>query len=55
MTDQPGTVTNVSGFKGTVCTPKAWREILRIIQDGQILARHWLLWLAGITNRPWKS
>lgn len=33
MTDLPGTVTTVAGFKGTVCTPKAWREILRIIQD----------------------
>ncbi len=35
MTDLPGTVTTVAGFKGTVCTPKAWREILRIIQDEQ--------------------
>jgi len=33
MTDLPGTVTAVAGFKGTVCTPKAWQEILRIIQD----------------------
>jgi Restriction endonuclease len=33
MTDLPGTVTTVAGFKGTVCTPKAWREILRIIRD----------------------
>jgi hypothetical protein len=33
MTDLPGTVTTVAGFKGTVCTPKAWLEILRIIQD----------------------
>ena len=32
-TDLPGTVTTVAGFKGTVCTPKAWREILRIIHD----------------------
>jgi hypothetical protein len=31
--DLPGTVTTVAGFKATVCTPKAWREILRIIQD----------------------
>jgi hypothetical protein len=23
----------VAGFKGTVCTPKAWHEILRLIQD----------------------
>ena len=35
MTDLPGTVTTVAGFKGTVCTPKAWREILRIIRDEQ--------------------
>ena len=33
MSDLPGTVTTVAGFKGTVCTPKAWRDILRIIQD----------------------
>lgn len=33
MTDLPGTVTTVAGFKGTVCTPRAWREILRIIRD----------------------
>ena len=33
MTDLPGTVTTVAGFKGTVCTPKAWEEILRIIHD----------------------
>lgn len=32
-TDLPGTVTAVAGFKGTVCKPKAWQEILRIIQD----------------------
>jgi hypothetical protein len=33
MTDLPGTVTTVAGFKGTVCTPRAWQEILRIISD----------------------
>ncbi len=33
MTDLPGTVTTVAGFKGTVCTPRAWQEILRIIRD----------------------
>ena len=33
MTDLPGTVTTVAGFKGTVCTPKAWPQILRVIQD----------------------
>jgi hypothetical protein len=29
----PGTVTAVAGFRATVCTPKAWRAVLRIIQD----------------------
>ncbi len=33
VADLPGTVTTVSGFKGTICTPKAWQTILRIIQD----------------------
>lgn len=33
ISDLPGTVTKTSGFKGTVCTPKAWQAILRIIQD----------------------
>ena len=33
MADLPGTVTTVAGFKGTVCTPRAWHEILRIIHD----------------------
>jgi hypothetical protein len=33
MADLPGTVTTVAGFKGTVCTPRAWQEILRVIQD----------------------
>jgi hypothetical protein len=32
-TDLPGTVTAVAGFRATACTPKAWQEILRIIQD----------------------
>ena len=36
MTDLPGTVTTVAGFKGTVCTPRAWREILRNIQDEKV-------------------
>ena len=31
--DLPGTVTTTSGFKGTVCTPKDWQAIIRIIQD----------------------
>jgi hypothetical protein len=33
MTDLPGTVTTVAGFKGTVCKPKAWSQILRVIRD----------------------
>jgi hypothetical protein len=33
ISDLPGTVTTTGGFKGTVCTPKAWEAILRIIQD----------------------
>ena len=31
--DLPGTVTTTAGFKGTVCTPKDWQAILRIVQD----------------------
>jgi hypothetical protein len=31
--DLPGIVTKVGGFQGTVCKPKAWNEVLRIIQD----------------------
>jgi len=31
--DLPGTVTTTAGFKGTVCTPKDWQAVLRIIQD----------------------
>jgi len=30
--DLPGTVTRVSGFRGTVCEPKDWQTVLRIIQ-----------------------
>lgn len=33
IADLPGTVTTTSGFKGTVCTPKDWEAVLRIIQD----------------------
>ena len=33
ISDLPGTVTRTGGFKGTVCTPKAWQAILRIIRD----------------------
>ena len=29
----PGTVTRTAGFKGTICTPKAWQAVLRIIRD----------------------
>jgi hypothetical protein len=29
----PGIVTTTAGFKGTVCEPKGWREILRLILD----------------------
>ena len=31
----PGTVTAAAGFRGTVCKPKAWETILRIIRDKQ--------------------
>jgi len=33
FSDLPGTVTRTAGFKGTVCTPKAWQAVLRIIRD----------------------
>jgi hypothetical protein len=33
ISDLPGTVTTTAGFKATVCTPKDWQAILRIIQD----------------------
>ena len=33
IADLPGTVTAAGGFRGTVCTPKAWQAILRIIRD----------------------
>ena len=33
IADLPGTVTTTVGFKGTVCTPKDWQAILRIIHD----------------------
>lgn len=32
ITDLPGTVTTVAGFRGTVCSPKASRSILRVIR-----------------------
>jgi len=33
ISDLPGSVTRTAGFKGTVCTPKAWQAALRIIRD----------------------
>jgi Restriction endonuclease len=33
ISDLPGSVTRTAGFKATVCTPKAWQAVLRIIRD----------------------
>lgn len=33
ISELPGIVTSTAGFKGTVCEPKGWREILRLIRD----------------------
>ena len=33
MSELPGIVTTTAGFKGTICEPKGWREILRLIHD----------------------
>jgi hypothetical protein len=33
FSDLPGTVTTTAGFQGTVCTPKDWQAVLRIIRD----------------------
>jgi hypothetical protein len=33
ISDLPGTVTTTGGFKGTVCNPRDWQAVLRIIQD----------------------
>lgn len=33
MSELPGTVTTTAGFKGTICEPKGWREILRLIRN----------------------
>jgi hypothetical protein len=33
ISDLPGAVTTTGGFKGTVCTPKAWEMVLRLIRD----------------------
>jgi hypothetical protein len=32
ISDLPGTVTRTAGFQGTICIPKGWQAILRIIQ-----------------------
>jgi hypothetical protein len=33
MTELPGTVIATAGYRATVCEPKAWKEILRIIRN----------------------
>jgi hypothetical protein len=33
ISDLPGTVTATAGFRATVCTPKGWKSILRLIRD----------------------
>jgi hypothetical protein len=33
VSDLPGTVTTTAGFRATVCTPKDWQSILRLIRD----------------------
>jgi hypothetical protein len=33
VSDLPGTVTTTAGFRATVCTPKDWHSILRLIKD----------------------
>jgi hypothetical protein len=33
MSELPGVVTTVSGFRGTVCKPEGWQAILRIIRN----------------------
>ncbi|MBN8736288.1 MAG: restriction endonuclease [Xanthomonadales bacterium] len=32
MPDLPGSVTKTAGFRGTICTPRAWQSVLRIIR-----------------------
>jgi len=32
MSDLPGTVTSTAGFKGTVCRPRAWETVIRVVQ-----------------------
>jgi hypothetical protein len=33
ISDLPGTVTATAGFRATVCTPRGWHSILRLIKD----------------------
>lgn len=33
VSDLPGTVTTTGGFQGTVCTPRDWEAVIRIIRD----------------------
>ena len=33
VSDLPGAVAKVAGFKGTVCQPEAWQQVRRIILD----------------------
>jgi hypothetical protein len=33
IADLPGTVTATAGFRATVCTPRGWHSILRLIKD----------------------
>jgi len=33
VSDLPGTVTRTAGFKATVCTPKDWQAVIRIVRD----------------------
>lgn len=35
MANLPGVITTTAGFRGTVCEPRGWREILRVIRDEQ--------------------
>jgi hypothetical protein len=33
MAELPGVITKIAGFKGTVCEPEGWKEILRVIRN----------------------
>jgi len=33
IADLPGTVTTTAGFRGTVCTPRDWQSVIRLITD----------------------